>query len=174
MNSALYSKGYFSRYFIALVCFLFIYNSTESYGGYNNIIRETLAGIKEELKKSKSRAIAHEKAIKSSKINILALTDQETKLEQQLKQLEYKSIELTIVLQKIASQPIFNSFFSPNKTLSTARSINLINFLRDELATAKVRLNTKLAEHNILKSKINLERIRFEKTARELTLLNKN
>ena len=173
MNSALYSKGYFSRYFIALVCFLFIYNSTESYGGYNNIIRETLSGIKEELKKSKSRAIAHEKAIKSSKINILALTDQETKLEQQLKQLEYKSVELTIVLQKIASQPIFNSFLSPNKTLSTARSINLINFLRDELATAKVSLNTKLAEHNILKSKINLERIRFEKTAQELTLLNK-
>ena len=65
MNSALYSKGYFSRYFIALVCFLFIYNSTESYGGYNNSIRDTLAGIKEELKKSKSRAVAHEKAIKS-------------------------------------------------------------------------------------------------------------
>ena len=173
MNSALYSKGYCSRYFIALVCFLFIYNSTESYGGYNNIIRETLAGIKEELKKSKSRAIAHEKAIKNSKINILALTDQEKKLEQQLNQLEYKSVELTIVLQKIASQPIFNSFLSPNKTLSTARSINLINFLRDELATAKARLKTKLADYNILKSKINLERLRFEKTARELTLLNK-
>ena len=173
MNSALYSKGYFSRYFIALVCFLFIYNSTESYGGYNNSIRETLAGIKEELKKSKSRAVAHEKAIKSSKINILALTDQERKLEKQLKQLKYKSAELTIILQKIASQPIFNSFLSPNKSLSTARSINLINFLRDELTTAKVRLNAKLAESNILKSKINLERIRFEKTARGLTLLNK-
>ena len=173
MNSALYSKGYFSRYFIALVCFLFIYNSTESYGGYNNSIRETLAGIKEELKKSKSRAVAHEKAIKSSKINILALTDQERKLEKQLKQLKYKSAELTIILQKIASQPIFNSFLSPNKSLSTARSINLINFLRDELTTAKVRLNAKLAESNILKSKINLERNRFEKTARGLTLLNK-
>ena len=173
MNSALYFKGYFSRYFIALVCFLFIYNSTESYGGYNNSIRETLAGIKEELKKSKSRAVAHEKAIKSSKINILALTDQERKLEKQLKQLKYKSAELTIVLQKIASQPIFNSFLSPNKSLSTARSINLINFLRDELTTAKVRLNAKLAESNTLKSKINLERIRFEKTARGLTLLNK-
>ena len=85
MNSALYSKGYFSRYFIALVCFLFIYNSTESYGGYNNSIRDTLAGIKEELKKSKIRAVAHEKAIKSSKITILALTDQERKLEKQLK-----------------------------------------------------------------------------------------
>ena len=173
MNSALYSKGYFSRYFIALICFLFIYNSTESYGGYNNSIRETLAGIKEELKKSKSRAVAHEKAIKSSRINILALTDQERKLEKQLKQLKYKSAELTIVLQKIASQPIFNSFLSPNKSLSTARSINLINFLRDELTTAKVRLNAKLAESNILKSKINLERNRFEKTARGLTLLNK-
>jgi septal ring factor EnvC (AmiA/AmiB activator) len=173
MNSALYSKGYFSRYFIALVCFLFIYNSSESYGGYNNSIRETLAGIKEELKKSKSRALAHEKAIKSSKINILALTDQERKLEKQLKQLKYKSAELTIILQKIASQPIFNSFLSPNKSLSTARSINLINFLRDELTTAKVRLNAKLAESNILKSKINLERNRFEKTARGLTLLNK-
>ena len=173
MNSAMYFKGYFSRYFIALVCFLFIYNSTESYGGYNNSIRETLAGIKEELKKSKSRAVAHEKAIKSSKINILALTDQERKLEKQLKQLKYKSAELTIILQKIASQPIFNSFLSPNKSLSTARSINLINFLRDELTTAKVRLNAKLAESNILKSKINLERNRFEKTARGLTLLNK-
>ena len=125
------------------------------------------------MKKSKSRAVAHEKAIKISKINILALTDQERKLEKQLKQLKYKSVELTIVLQKIASQPIFNSFLSPNKTLSTARSINLINFLRDELATAKVRLNTKLAESNVLKSKINLEQIRFEKTARGLTLLNK-
>ena len=101
MNSALYSKGYLSRYFIALACFLFIYNSTESYGGYNNSIRETLAGIKEELKKSKIRAVAHEKAIKISKINILALTDQERKLEKQLKQLKYKSVELTIVLQKI-------------------------------------------------------------------------
>ena len=173
MNSALYSKGYFSRYFIALVCFLFIYNSTESYGDYNNNISETLAGIKEELKKSKNRAAAHEKAIKSLKINILALTDQKRKLEKQLKQLKYKSVELTIVLQKIASQPIFNSFLSPNKTLSTARSINLINFLRDELTTAKMRLNAKLAETNILKSKINLERIRFEKATRGLTLLNK-
>jgi septal ring factor EnvC (AmiA/AmiB activator) len=45
--------------------------------------------------------------------------------------------------------------------------------LRDELTTAKVRLNAKLAESNILKSKINLERNRFEKTARGLTLLNK-
>ena len=73
MNSALYSKGYLSRYCIALACFLFIYNSTESYGGYNNSIRETLAGIKKELKKSKGRAAAHEKAIKSSKINIFCL-----------------------------------------------------------------------------------------------------
>ena len=173
MSSTLYSKGYFSRYFIAFVCFLFIHNPTESYGGYNDSIRETLSGIKEELKKSKGRAAAHEKAIKNSKINISALTDQERKLEKQLKQLKYKSVELTIVLQKITSQPIFNSFLAPNKTLSTARSINLINFLRDELATTKVRLNAKLSESNTLKSKIDLERIRFEKTAQGLKLLNK-
>ena len=145
MSSTLYSKGYFSRYCIAFVCFLFIHNPTESYGGYNDSIRETLSGIKEELKKSKGRAAAHAKAIKNSKINILALTDQERRLEKQLKQLKYKSVELTIVLQKIALQPIFNSFLAPNKNLSTARSINLINFLRDKLAAAKVRLNTKLA-----------------------------
>ena len=36
-----------------------------------------------------------------------------------------------------------------------------------------MRLNAKLAETNILKSKINLERIRFEKATRGLTLLNK-
>ena len=173
MSSALHAKGYFSRYLIALVCFLCIHNPTESHSGYRDSIKGTLSGIKDELKKSKNRTLVHEKAIKNSKIKILALAGQEKKLEEELKHLKNKSLELTIVLQKIAIQPIFSSLFTPNRTLSMARSINLITYLQNRLARAEVRLDAKLTESSTLKNKIDLEKIRFEKTARELKLLNK-
>ena len=173
MNSALHSKGYFSRCLIALVCFLCIHNPTESHSEYRDSIKGPLSGIKGELKKSRNRTLVHEKAIKNSKIKILALAGQEKKLEEELKHLKNKSLELTIVLQRIAAQPIFSSFFTPTRTLSMARSINLITYLQNELAKAEVKLDAKLTESITLKNKINLERIRFEKTARELKLLNK-
>ena len=101
----------------------------------------------------------HEKAIKNSKTKILALAREEKKLEEELKHLKNKSLKLTIVLQKIAAQPIFSSFLTPTRTLSMARAINLITYLQNELATAEVRLDAKLTESRTLKNKINLERV---------------
>ena len=173
MNSALHSKEYFSRYLIALVCFICVHSPTESHSGYKDSIKGVISGIKDELTKSKNRTLMHEKAIKNSKTKILALAGEEKKLEEELKHLKNKSLKLTIALQKIAAQPIFSSFLTPTHTLSMARAINLITYLQNELATAEVRLGTKLTESSTLKNKINLERIRFEKTARELKLLNK-
>ena len=57
MNSALHSKEYFSRYLIALVCFLCVHSPTESHSGYKDSIKGVISGIKDELTKSKNGKI---------------------------------------------------------------------------------------------------------------------